>query len=30
MLFRKKLHDLTHGAEDDEHVMVEEIDIYRR
>jgi len=24
MLFRKKLHDLTHGAEDDEHVMVEE------
>ncbi len=23
MLFRKKLHDLTHGAEDDEHIMVE-------
>ena len=23
MLFRKKLHDLTHGAEDDEHVIVE-------
>jgi len=23
MLFRKKLHDLTHGAEDDEYIMVE-------
>jgi len=23
MLFRKKLHDLTHGAEDDEHVIME-------
>ena len=23
MLFRKRLHDLTHGAEDDEHVIVE-------
>ncbi len=23
MLFRKKLHNLTHGAEDDEHVMAE-------
>lgn len=22
MLFRKKLHDLTHGAEDDEHIIV--------
>ena len=23
MLFRKKLHDLTHGAEDDEHVIID-------
>ncbi len=23
MLFRKKLHDLTHGAEDDEHIILE-------